>query len=42
MSDMFNEADLFNSDISQWDMFNVKDMSGMFCFALQPCVKDKI
>jgi len=30
MSDLFSEADYFNSDISDWDVSNVIDMSDMF------------
>ena len=31
MSSMFHQAKLFNSDISNWDVSNVMDMSKMFC-----------
>lgn len=34
MSGMFNEAAVFNHDISAWDVSNVTDMSGMFSGAL--------
>jgi len=30
MSDMFNDAELFNQDIENWDTSSVIDMSGMF------------
>ena len=31
---MFSNANLFNGDISQWNVSNVNDMSGMFLSAL--------
>ncbi|MDD3741082.1 MAG: BspA family leucine-rich repeat surface protein [Bacteroidales bacterium] len=33
LSSMFYNADLFNQDISSWDVSNITDMSSMFSFA---------
>ena len=31
MSNLFDDLDKFNGDISKWDVSNVTDMSFMFC-----------
>ena len=34
MAGMFYMCESFNHDISQWDVFNVTDMSGMFYWCI--------